>query len=153
MFRCVLVGDGMNLANETLATMIRKMELDQRIILAGPRDDIPAVMNALDLHVLSSASEAFPNVVAEAMACGTPCVVTDVGDAATIVGSTGWVAPAGDAIQLAGRIEKALVALASPGRDKRSAECRARIAENFSIGKMVEAYESVWIEAAERART
>ena len=100
--RCVLVGSNMDRDNERLCAFVSKLGLSGRILLAGSRTDIPAVMNALDLHVLSSAyGEAFPNVVGEAMACGTPCVVTDVGDAAMIVGNTGWVVEPRDARALA----------------------------------------------------
>jgi glycosyltransferase involved in cell wall biosynthesis len=134
--------------NGELSAMIDEMGLHTRILLAGSQNDIPAVMNALDLHVLSSASEAFPNVVAEAMACGTPCVVTDVGDAALIVGPTGWVAPPQDSVQLAGRIEEARVALDGPGREEFSHRCRSRIVDNFDLRRMVDAYESVWTLAA-----
>src|SRR5438445_4303655 len=108
-------------------------------------------MNALDLHVLSSASEAFPNVVGEAMACGTPCVVTDVGDAPLIVGSTGWVSPPRDPRLLADRIEEALLTLGSPLRGELSLRCRTRIRENFDLRKMVNDYESVWTSAAGKA--
>jgi glycosyltransferase involved in cell wall biosynthesis len=103
-------------------------------------------MNALDLHVLSSAYlEAFPNVIAEAMACGTPCVATDVGDARRIIGTTGWIAPPADSCALAHAIDAALGALkhASTWRERQRA-CRTRIIENFSLQRMIERYEAAW---------
>jgi len=147
-FKCALVGRGMVHENRALSDVIDRLGLSDRMILAGPRDDIPAVMNALDLHVLSSAGEAFPNTVAEAMACGTPCVATDVGDAALIVGDTGWVVPALDAGALAQGIEDALAALSAKGRAELGQRCRTRIEENFSLGKMVDAYRALWKKVA-----
>lgn len=142
--RCVLVGTGIDKNNSSLTASIRQLGLEDWIILAGPRSDIPAVMNALDLHILSSLGEAFPNTVAEAMACGTPCVVTDVGDAAVIVAETGWVVPPQDSVALAGGIERAISELANAGRDALGLKCRRQIEENFSLEKMVQAYTTLW---------
>ena len=108
-FRCVLVGGGVDAGNAALREAIGTAGLHAFVRLLGRRDDIPAVMNALDLHVLSSRGEAFPNVLAEAMACGTPGVTTDVGDAALIVGDTGWVVPPRDTDALARALEKQTV--------------------------------------------
>ena len=90
--RCVLVGRGMTGENAELAALIERLGLAERIVLAGPSDDVPAVMNGLDVHVLSSCAEGFPTWW-PAMACSAYCVVTDVGDAAFIVGETGIVVP------------------------------------------------------------
>ena len=119
----------------------------------GERTDIPEIARAPDLHVLASiGAEAFPNVVAETMLSGTPNVATDVGDAAFIVGDTGWTVAPGDADALAGAIEQAYLEWAnSPDkwRERREA-ARRRIADNFTIERMVEAYEEVWRKVARR---
>jgi glycosyltransferase involved in cell wall biosynthesis len=147
-FRCVLVGAQMSVENRELAALVRGLPIADRLILAGSREDIPAVMNSLDLHVLPSAGEAFPNVVAEAMACGTPCVVTDVGDAALVVGDAGWVVPPRDSSALAKAMDAGISSIAVEGRGSLGERCRRRIAENFSLEKTVAAYESVWRQVA-----
>jgi len=105
-----------------------------RVIWAGFREDMNAVFNALDVLCSASYGEGFPNVVGEAMACGVPCVVTDVGASAEIVGKLGVVVPPGDAKMLAGGLENILNML--PDFD--STDLRRRIAENFSVDEMVE---------------
>ncbi|MGY6273325.1 glycosyltransferase family 4 protein [Achromobacter denitrificans] len=142
--RCVLIGRGMAADNPELAALIDRLGLRERVVLAGPSDDVPAAMNGLDLHVLSSCAEGFPNVVAEAMACGVYCVVTDVGDAAYIVGDTGVVVPPEQAEALARGIETALREVAARGRERAGEPGRARVLENFDLARMVQSYIAVW---------
>ncbi len=142
--RCVLIGRGMAADNPELGALIDRLGLRERLVLAGPSDDVPAAMNGLDLHVLSSCAEGFPNVVAEAMACGVYCVVTDVGDAAYIVGDTGVVVPPEQSEALARGIETALREVAARGRERAGQPARARVLERFDLARMVQSYIAVW---------
>lgn len=143
-WRLVLVGEGMDLENAELSAMIQRHGLGQRVVALGRRDDVPDVMKALDLHVLSSRAEGFPNVLAEAMASGVPCVTTDVGDAAYIVGEHGWVAPARDAAALSRAIDEAAVSRGTPEFAQRILDGRERVRRLFSLDAMVRAYRVVW---------
>jgi glycosyltransferase involved in cell wall biosynthesis len=142
---CVLVGTGMDRANRPFIEVVKALGLEEVVIPLGQRTDIAELMNALDVHVLASKSEAFPNVVAEAMACGVPCVVTSVGDAAEIVGDTGECVPPGDATALALAIESLLRKARSP--EARFA-CRRRIEVEFSLQSMAESYLDLWQRVA-----
>ena len=117
------------------------------IILLGMRSDVPTIMSALDIHVLSSIAEGFPNVVAEAMACGTPCVVTDVGDAALMVGDLGWVAQPSNPEDLAQKMAQALDyldGLSVEGKSQYALRVRQFVLAHFSLATMVERYEQTW---------
>lgn len=142
---CLLIGAGMDEHNPALEELVSRHGVQDIVRPLGPRRDVPALMAALDLHVLSSAAESFPNVVAEAMACGIPCVTTNVGDAATIVGATGWVVPPSNPVALANAIVHALDEMDDPARWRaRKAAARAAILDNYGIAQMVARYNQVW---------
>lgn len=148
-WRLVLVGPGIVTSNDTLDQLLRHHRIRDSVILLGPRTDITRIMSAIDIHVLSSLAEGFPNVVAEAMACETPCVATDAGDAALIIGDTGWVVPVGDPEALAGAITEAMEQFHEKiGWAARQRAARQRIQTLYSIEAMVQGYSEVWRDAA-----
>jgi glycosyltransferase involved in cell wall biosynthesis len=148
-FKFALIGKQLSKLNIELVEAINHHQLPENLILLDQRTDIPVVMNGLDIHVLSSAfGEAFPNVLAEAMGCGTPCVTTDVGDAALIVGETGWVVPPKDPKALANVILQAIEEKQANHQAwlNRKQACRERIVENFGIDTMIKNYHQVWVK-------
>jgi glycosyltransferase involved in cell wall biosynthesis len=152
--RLVLAGRGLDSENPELAKIIQESGCSDQVERLGQRRDIPDIARALDLHVLASiGSEGFPNVVAETMLAGTPNVATDVGDAAHIVGDTGWVVGPGQADALADAIGAAHEEWASsPAQwQRRRKAARQRIVDNFSLESMATAYEKVWRQVVRSA--
>ena len=146
-FKCCFVGRNLNSENKVITHAIEKLSLESYVLLLDQRSDIPAVMNSLDLHVLSSAyGEAFPNVVAESMACGTPNVVTDVGDAGFIVGDTGKVVKPRSSHDLARAISEYFNIMdKNPGGwDEICLQAHTRAHDNFDIYQMIGRYHDVW---------
>ncbi|MFZ4775240.1 MAG: glycosyltransferase [Terrimicrobiaceae bacterium] len=144
-WKCALIGRGLDSSNAVLRDLLKDSGLDSRVLLLGARDDVSHIMNGLDCHVLSSAyGEGFPNVVAEAMACGVPCVATDVGDARRIIGNTGWVVPPRDQSALAGALGEVLEELGSEKWESRRQLAERTIQQNFGLDRMCEAFQDVW---------
>ena len=139
----VFVGSGVNGNNLELANLINEYALNGRVSLLGERKDLSGIYPALDLFVSSSYSESFSNVVAEAMSCGIPCVVTDVGDLASIVNDTGYVVSTGDPYALANAIKKMIV-MGSEKRAKLGSMARARIKEHYSLDRILNKYEAIY---------
>jgi glycosyltransferase involved in cell wall biosynthesis len=129
----VLVGDGADARNPTLGALIDGLGLREHVRLCGRRVDVAAVDNALDIAASASAwGEAFPNATAEAMACGVPCVVTDVGDAPAIVDDTGVVVPPRDAAALAAAWAR-LAELDPEARRALGLRARRRVVDQYAI--------------------
>lgn len=144
-FKCILVGFGINKKNKILVNLIKKLNLDNEIILLGSQKNINSIMNKIDIHILASEyGEAFPNVVAEAMASGTPCVVTDVGDSSLIVGKTGWTVKTRNSKLLAYKIMKAIKKSKSKEWNYQCQAARNRIVNKFTMDKMINKYNKIW---------
>lgn len=132
--------------NPDLARQLRGTDLCENFHLLGPRTDIPRLTAALDIATLSSRSgEGFPNVVGEAMACGVPCVVTDVGDSGYIVGDTGIVVLPRAPVALQAGWER-LLALSPEDRAQLGEQARLRVQTEFSLDTIVTRYEQFFKE-------
>ena len=141
----ICVGDGPQEYRDALMQLTHELGLNERVTWTGERGDMPAVYNALDLLTTSSRGEAFPNVVGEAMACGVPCVVTDVGDSRQLVGETGVVVSPGEPVALASGWQTML----DQGAEKRKAlglRARHRVQTEFSLQAMVARYAQLYSE-------
>jgi len=148
--RFVLIGAGMDSQNQELTQLIDTMGLAGRVFLLGERNDIPRLDAALDIGVCSSTGEGFPNMIAETMACGVPCVTTDVGDAAELVGASGISVPARDPDAMAAAFRELLDA-GVEGRRQRGEAARRQIAGHFDLATMVSRYEALYTELVEVA--
>ncbi len=151
--RFVLVGGAGRVERADLSALADSLGLNAgRLVWAGSRIDVPAVYAALDIHVSASAyGEGFPNAVGEAMAARLPCVVTDVGDSAAIVGDCGIVVPPRDPQALAAGIEK-LISLSAEMRGTLGGRARERIATNFSEPLMIARMARHYLAVPERRR-
>jgi glycosyltransferase involved in cell wall biosynthesis len=104
----------------------------ERFVLLGERADPAACLDAMDVFVLSSCTEGFPNVLGEAMAMGLPCVSTDVGDAALLMGSREWLVSSRDSKALADKLTQ-LLSLPPEDYQSLGAYGRERVEKVFSM--------------------
>ncbi|BAY30339.1 group 1 glycosyl transferase [Nostoc carneum NIES-2107] len=141
----VCVGAGSESYQQQLHQLALDLNISDKVMWTGERPDMPAVHNALDIACSASAyGEGFSNAIGEAMACGVPCVVTDVGDSAWIVGDTGAVI----APQNSEALKNAIKSLIENIKNKRCDReyIRQRIVTNFSVEQLVLKTEAVLLE-------
>ncbi|ARV62585.1 glycoside hydrolase [Nostocales cyanobacterium HT-58-2] len=140
----VLAGSKVEQQNPILYQLIQDLGIFNQVHLLGERSDMPCLIAALDIVTSASAyGEAFPLVIGEAMSCGVPCVVTDVGDSAQLVGNTGSVVPPQNSEALANAWQE-LILLGVEGKEALGKAARTRIIESFSLETVVAQYEKLY---------
>lgn len=143
--RFLMVGRGLDAGNQELMRLIDSTGFPECFILAGERSDPAACLDAMDVFVLSSCTEGFPNVLGEAMAMGVPCVSTDVGDAAFLLGDAGQVVPVRDAVALAQAVSH-LLDMSEPERKALGVKGRMRVENEFSIAAAAQRFNNLYEE-------
>lgn len=146
----VLAGKDVLPANPALADALAVAGTSRVVHLLGVRDDVPRLLAAADLMVLSSSfGEAFPRVLGEALACGVPCVATDVGDSRFIVGDCGRIVAPGDPHALAEAVLQ-MLSLDQAAREQMSRCARERAVANFDIRAVTRGYERLYLDLLEK---
>ena len=113
--------------------------MESRFHWLGERNDVADLMRAMDVFVLSSRGEGFPNVLGEAMACGVPCVATNVGDSVHVMGGHGRIVPPRNSVSLAEAVIE-LLHLDPKGRVELGAAARLYIEANYSLSEIADLY-------------
>ena len=143
----LLVGKGLTYKTRELLSLIKASGVQQRTILLGPRKDIPRITAAFDIACSSSITEGFPTTVGEAMACGIPCVATDVGDSATIIRDTGRIVPPGNVPAFAAAC-KDLIEMGHTRRRELGLKARELITSKYELTGVVREYENLYTNLA-----
>lgn len=141
----VLAGKGMTKDNGEITRQVEEAGLGSRVLLLGEHGDPSRLFPCLDIATLCSHTEGFPNAVGEAMSCELPCVATDVGDSALIIGACGRLVPPRNPEAVA-ESWLDLIALGEAGRKRLGAAARARIEERYSLPRIVAAYEALYTD-------
>jgi len=147
----VCAGRGVTAADPALAGLAARDDLRGHVHLLGPRDDASGFLAGLDvLCVASRWGEGFPNVLGEALACGTPCVATDVGESRTILEGVGAVVPPDDGAALATALT-GMLELSAADRTELGRRGRERVAEHYALDAVTRRYVDLWSEVGASA--
>ncbi len=142
--RFLMAGRAIDRTNRELLQLLVSCGIDQHTTLLGEREDMPALINCVDIVTVSSKwGESFSNVVAEAMACEIPVIATDLGDIRSLTGKVGVIVRSGDVDSLvAGWLQ--IYSLLKADRIERCRQGRKRIEESYDITDVVESYTSLY---------
>jgi glycosyltransferase involved in cell wall biosynthesis len=142
---CLVIGDGD--LRQTLEAEVRRLNLTGRVVFTGLRRDVPRLMNALDLFVMSSHWEGLPIAMLEAMACAVPPLSTAVGGVPDVIedGVNGVLVKAGDVPALTVQIQR-LVADADL-RSRLGAKAKEDVLRRYDVVRTAEAYDALYCAA------
>ena len=141
----LLAGKEMNRENSDLVKELTKRKILDNCLLLGERRDLPEIFNSIDVFVLSSRKESFPNVLIESMASCVPCISTNVGAAKRIISDTGWIVPKESPKDLAKALTEVTIQFQDSNKwDERKESCRVRVMKNFDLKFVVDSYQKVW---------
>jgi len=139
-----IAGTGVSLDNPEIMALIHEHAIDMsRVELCGHVSDMAAFYQRIDLLLLTSITEGFPNVLVEAMATGVPCVATDVGDARMIIGDSGMVVPRRDVAAIADAVLR-FAAADEAERQARSQQAIAVVQSQFQLHVVAARYAELW---------
>ena len=116
-----------------------------KVHLLGEKSQISEYLNIMDIFCLSSCNEGFPNVVAEAMLMRVPCVVTDAGDASSLISDIGILVPVEDHVKLALGL-KYMIEIGNKKREKIGELSYSYIKSNFSIKKNISQFKKLYMK-------
>ncbi len=145
--RFVMAGSNVTTENAELMGLARTLGVSDVVLPVGEVANTARLMAAFDLLCLASSSEGFPNVVGEAMACAVPCVATDVGDTAWLVGETGIVVPPRNAEALGAGL-RSLLQESAAVRAELGRKARRRIEAYFTLPAITRLYVDLYTELA-----
>jgi len=141
--KILMFGKNIDSNNKQLTDYISQYDLTDNISLLGITHNLHEYYSVFDILVSSSVTEGFPNVLAEAMACERPCVSTDVGDAALIIGNTGKIVSVSDPDTMANKVIE-LIMFGPEKRRELGVMARNRIQKNYSIKTMANSYKTLY---------
>jgi glycosyltransferase involved in cell wall biosynthesis len=141
----LMVGRGLDSSNSELISMLSNSIDISKVHLLGERSGISDYLSIMDIFCLSSRNEGFPNVVAEAMLMKIPCVVTDAGDAASLVSDIGILVPVEDHIKLALGL-KYMIEIGNEKRKKIGELSHLHIKLNYSIEKNISQFGKLYMK-------
>lgn len=142
----ILAGTGLEASNRELMNLLIELKITDKVLLLGPRNDMADLYNALNGYVLSSKSESFPNVLGEALACGVPCITTNVGDAEKILGGHGIVVKIHDKECLSEAF-LTYFNLDMKAREEMGVKGRGHILNLYSIESIAQQYSYLYLNA------
>ena len=134
-------------AGNKLKSLANDLGLSQSVHFLGERPDVPDLLSALDILVMSSYTESFPNAILEAMAMGKPVVATNVGGIPEVVeeGQTGFLVPPRDPKAIADRVLS--LCRDSARRLQMGRAARARVEDNFTVQSVSARLEGIYVRS------